>query len=113
MPKENYTKEMTEELSAAYKAAGDDKARALVVESFAEKFGKTKPSIRQKLVREGIYIKKEYRTKSGDKPVTKEQLVLLLADRIGCLADQLQGAEKATKSALQTILDALPDKIES
>lgn len=105
----NYTKEQTAELRAAYKAADSQESRDAVVEAFAQKFGKTKPSVRQKLVREGVYVAKEYETKTGEKPETKEAIVEEMAKLIGCSADQLSGFERATKSALRRVRSALQD----
>jgi len=106
----NYTPEQTAELVAAYQAAEGYEAKAAVVTAFAEKFGRSIASIRQKLVREGVYQKKEYQTKRGERPVKKEKL----ADKIGQLVPSLSEGElssltKANKSALNKILTALEE----
>jgi hypothetical protein len=100
----NYTDEQTSELVAAYEAAETPEARDAVVEEFAETFGKTVRSIRAKLVREGVYVKKAYKTKTGGKPETKEGVVCDIAAILGVDADaKLGGLEKANKGALQLI----------
>ena len=104
----NYTEAQTSELVAAYEAAETPEARDAVVESFAEEFGKTVRSIRAKLVREGVYVKKVYKTKTGGKPETKESIVGDIAATLGVDADsKLGGLEKANKGALSLIRASL------
>lgn len=93
----NYTPEQTAALKAAY-------IEGQTVESIAQAMGKTVRSIVAKLSREGVYKKKEYVSKTGEKPVKKDEL----ADRLTELC-QLSEAEadsltKATKTALQKII---------
>lgn len=102
---ENYTKETTAALVAAYEQA----PTAETVAAWAEKLGKTAASIRMKLVREGAYKKAEYVSKTGEKPTPKADL----ADAIGRVL-QLKEAdvtslEKASKIALQAIFKALAE----
>lgn len=96
----NYTPEMTAKVLAAY-AAGD------TVEAIAEMAGKTVRSIVAKLSREGVYQKKVYVTKSGEKPVKKDAH----ADAIGAILQLSEGEvdslTKANKSALRKIFEAL------
>ena len=73
----NYTPEQTAELVTAYQAA----PTAETVSAFAEKLGKTTRSIVAKLSREGVYKKKEYVGKTGEKPVKKDALADKLAVR--------------------------------
>lgn len=104
----NYTEEQTAELVAAYVAAENEEQRNEVVEGYAELFSKTKPSIRAKLVREGVYVKKAYKSKTGAKPETKEEIVSDIARAMGVDADaKLGGLEKATKGALKLIRQTL------
>lgn len=96
----NYTPEMTAKMLADY-AAG------VTVESIAETMGKTVRSVVAKLSREGVYKKKEYVTKTGEKPVKKD----IHADQIGALVGLSEGETdsltKANKTALVKILEAL------
>jgi hypothetical protein len=96
----NYTPEMTEKVLAAY-AAGE------TVETIAEMAGKTVRSIVAKLSREGVYRKKEYVSKTGEKPVKKDAH----ADAIGAILQLSEGEidslTKANKSALRKIFEAL------
>jgi hypothetical protein len=101
----NYTPEQTAEMVATYVA----NPTADTVAFLAAGMGKTVKSVVAKLAREGVYKKAEYVGKTGEKPVTKEALVAQLADALGVPAEQLNGVEKATKSALRLILDGLTD----
>lgn len=96
----NYTPEQTVALVADY-AAG------MTVETLAEKFGKTTRSVIAKLSREGVYKKKEYVSKTGEKPVKKDAT----ADAIGAILrlseGEIESLTKANKTALRKIFDAL------
>lgn len=98
-----YTTEQTVELVNAYKA----EPNAETVAAFAEKFGKTVKSVIAKLSREGVYQKKEYVSKSGQKPEKKDSV----ADAIGAILKMSDGEidslAKANKTALQKIFTAL------
>jgi response regulator RpfG family c-di-GMP phosphodiesterase len=107
MAKANYTVEMTEEVVAAYSAAESEAAREEVVAHFAEKFGKNSKSVRAKLVREGVYVKKEYKTKTGGDVERKDAIVENIASALGVSSDAVGSLEKATKKALTLIRAAL------
>lgn len=98
-----YTAEQTVELVNAYKA----EPTAETVAAFAEKFGKTVKSVIAKLSREGVYQKKEYVSKSGQKPEKKDSV----ADAIGAVLkmteSEIESLTKANKTALQKIFQAL------
>lgn len=98
-----YTTEQTVELVEAYKAEPTQET----VAAFAEKFGKTVKSVIAKLSREGVYQKKEYVSKSGQKPEKKDSV----ADAIGAILKMSDGEidslAKANKTALQKIFTAL------
>lgn len=104
---ENYTVEMTAELVAAYKAADTTEARSDVVNTFAEKFGKTVNSIRAKLTREKVYVAKTYTNKKGETPVKKDALVASIAAKIGMSEDVASSLEKVNKNVLEAILKNL------
>lgn len=109
MPKApNYTPEMTAIMIEEYTAAETDEARAAVVEDLAARFEKKLASIRQKLSREGVYVKATRVAKDSQPSVTKAKLVSAIADRIGVPAETFESLEKATKPVLQKILAALP-----
>ena len=96
----NYTPEQTAQLVNAYKAGES-------VESIAYTMGKSVRSIVAKLVREKVYVKKEYKTKSGEKVVKKDAH----ADAIGAILkmpeNDIESLTKANKSALKAIFEAL------
>lgn len=96
----NYTPEMTAQILKGY-------SEGVSVESLAEATGKTVRSIVAKLSREGVYRKKEYVTKTGEKPVKKD----FHADRIGTFCGLSEGETdsltKANKGALVKILAKL------
>ena len=96
----NYTPEQTAQMVADY-AAG------VTVEKIAETLGKTVRSVVAKLSREGVYKKKEYVSKTGEKPIKKDAH----ADAIGAILKLSEGEidslTKANKSALKTIFEAL------
>ena len=97
----NYTPEQTVELVTAYQAA----PTAETVSAFAEKLGKTTRSIVAKLSREGVYKKKEYVGKTGEKPVKKDALADKLAELAGLTEAEATSLEKASKTALQKLID--------
>ena len=98
-----YTPEQSIELLEAYQANPTPET----VEAFAVKFGKTVKSVIAKLSREGVYQKKEYVSKSGQKPEKKDSV----ADAIGAILKMSDGEidslAKANKTALQKIFTAL------
>jgi hypothetical protein len=96
----NYTPEQTQDIVAGY-LVGES------VESIADRMGKSVRSIVAKLSREGVYKKKEYVSKTGERPVKKDAH----ADAIGAIL-QLSESDtdsltKANKSALKAIFTAL------
>ena len=99
----NYSEEVTATIVAAYAA----NPTMQTVRDLAEIYEKTTKSIIGKLSREGVYQKSSYTTKTGNKPVTKIELVTQLADYLGIDVDSIAGLEKSPKAALQKILDEL------
>lgn len=98
---QNYTAEQTAQLVAGYV---DEK---MTVEALAEKFGKSVRSIVAKLSREGVYQKKVYTTKNGEKVQKKDET----ADAIGAVLKlteaETESLTKANKTALVKIFTAL------
>ena len=96
----NYTQEQTQSLIADYQAG-------VTIEQLAMQFGKSVRSIVAKLSREGVYQKKQYKTKTGE-PVVKKDAH---ADAIGAILrlpeNDIESLTKANKSALKAIFDAL------
>ena len=96
----NYTPEQTQAVLDAY-------ANGSTVEAIAETVGKSVRSIVAKLSREGVYKKKEYKTKNGEAVVKKDAH----ADAIGAILrlpeNDIESLTKANKSALKAIFEAL------
>ena len=97
----NYSPEMTEHVVARYQEGETDEQRDAILAELSEETGKTVKSLRAKLVREGVYVAKTYKSKTGAKPETKEEIVADIARTMGVDADStLSGLEKATKNCL-------------
>jgi hypothetical protein len=99
----NYTPEMTLQIVEAYKA----NPTADTVATLAETFGKTVRSIVAKLSREGVYQKKEYVTKAGERPVKKDTHADAIGAILGLSEGEVDSLTKANKSALVKIFAAL------
>lgn len=96
----NYTPEQTVKMVSDYQSG-------ITVETIAESMGKTVRSVIAKLSREGVYQKKAYVSKTGEKPVKKDTV----ADAIGAILrlteSEIESLAKANKSALQKVFNAL------
>jgi len=96
----NYTAEQTQSLIADYQSG-------VSVEQLALQLGKSIRSVVAKLSREGVYQKKQYKTKTGESVVKKDSV----ADAIGAILrlpeNDVESLTKANKSALKAIFDAL------
>lgn len=97
---ENYSAEMTEALRVAYETNKD-------TDALAKQFGKTSRSIIAKLSRMQVYVKPEYKTKTGETPISKEEIVADMATLLNVDVEVLESLEKANKTALQIVFDAL------
>ena len=102
----SYTKEMTKEMVEAY----NETPTRETVNMLSEKYSKSVKSIIGKLSREGVYRREVDTTKTGDKPVTKQELVAEIATLLDVEDWKLTGLEKSPKQALKTIKDALNDE---
>jgi lysyl-tRNA synthetase class II len=95
----NYTPEETLFMVEAYTAEPNRET----VEKLAEKLEKSIKSIIGKLSREGVYQRAAYKSKSGDDPVTKMELVNNVAENLGIEIDDLFGLDKSPKAALKAL----------
>lgn len=91
----NYTQEQVAEMVAAYRAGTS-------IEDLAKNLGKSTRSVVAKLSREGVYESKA-KAKVAAGRVTKEQMVALLADRMGEDVEALKSLAKAEKVALELV----------
>lgn len=94
-----YTADQVAEMVERY-----NKGTGETVEVLAEAFGKTIKSVIAKLSRERVYQPKIGKT-AGEKGMTKAQMVEVLAMKLGTSAEVVESLEKATKDALQAVLN--------
>jgi hypothetical protein len=94
----NYTAEQEQAMLAV---GTIDNAKAL---ELAAKFGKDVKSVRAKAVRMGIYQAKAKVSKTGGPVESKEKIAADIASLVG---KNMEGLEKAPKTALQAIRAAL------
>jgi len=99
----NYTEEQVELMIEAYKSNPSRET----VENLAEDLDKSIKSIIGKLSREGVYKKTVYKTKTGEDPETKKQIVQDLADKLDINYEAVAGLEKAPKTALKILREAI------
>ena len=96
-----YTNEEVEYLTEKYDGTPGS------VHVLAKELNKTPRSIISKLSRMGIYQKKEYVSKTGEKPVTKLELVAQIAEALSCQPNELEGLDKTPKEVLRRMLKCL------
>ena len=99
----NYTEEQVELMINAYKSNPSRET----VENLAEDLDKSVKSIIGKLSREGVYKKTIYKTKTGEDPETKKEIVQELAERLDINYEAVAGLEKAPKTALKILRSAI------
>ena len=99
----NYNEEQTQYIVEQYVS---DPTKA-TVDRLAEELEKSPKSIIGKLSREGVYRRSVYKTKTGESPVTKEQLVREIEDALGLGNEELAGLEKSPKNILKQLRDSV------
>ena len=97
----NYTETEVERMRSKYQ----ENPTREVVEELADELDKSIKSIIGKLSREGVYKKAVYRTKTGELPVTKAEIIVKVANMIGADSTKLIGLEKAPKQELKYLLE--------
>lgn len=102
----NYTDQQVKHMIAEYKSNPSRET----VETLSEELDKSIKSIIGKLSREGVYKKTVYKTKTGEDPVTKKEIVQELAELLGIAYEAVAGLEKAPKSALKILREAIGDE---
>ena len=95
----NYTEDQTKYIVDAYTA----EPTMHTVMSLAERLDKTHKSIIGKLSREGVYERAVYKSKSGESPVTKAEIVNAIAENLGIEVESLVGLEKSPKATLKAL----------
>ena len=101
----NYTEDQTKHIIEAYQRNPNRDT----VEMLADELQKSVKSIIGKLSREGVYRREIYKTKSGELPVTKVEIVSNIADSLGIEVESLAGLEKAPKATLKKLEEALKE----
>lgn len=97
-----YTSEQTIKMVGDYTAMPTSET----IEKLAQEFGKTVKSVVAKLSREGVYKKKEYVSKTGEKPVKKDELANELQEAFNLTESEADSLTKANKTALAKILNS-------
>jgi len=101
----NYSNEQVSLMIEKYQAKPDRET----VDKLAEELNKSIKSIIGKLSREGVYRKAVYKTKTGELPVTKAELIIKIADTLNANSEKLKGLEKAPKQELKYLYELLGD----
>ena len=96
----NYTEEQVDYMVKAY----SDQPTRETVNALAEELNKSVKSIIGKLSREGVYKKTVYKTKTGEDPITKKELVEELAGILDISANSIVGLEKSPKADLKNLV---------
>ena len=96
----NYTVEQTAKMIQDYLAG-------ITVEAIATELGKTARSVTMKLVREKVYTKKEYKTKTGELVTHKAELADAIGKVLNMSESDTTSLESCNKNALQVIFTAL------
>ena len=96
----NYTEEQVKHMVKAYK---DNPSRE-TVDELAEELNKSVKSIIGKLSREVVYKKTVYKTKTGEDPITKKELVEELAGILDINLSSIVGLEKSPKADLKNLV---------
>lgn len=98
-----YTETQTQKIIEIYTA----NPTLETVDRLSVRFNKPRKSLISKLVKEGVYVAKGYRSKTGEKPITK----LALVRNIEHILDlKLPGLDKAPKGTLKMLFEALSDE---
>ena len=99
----NYTQDQVEFMVNQYRLKPDRET----VDMLADNLDKSIKSIIGKLSREGVYRKAVYKTKTGEIPVTKAQLVENLAELLEIPSSKIMGLEKAPKQDIKFLHDTI------
>ena len=102
----NYTQEQVDYMKEIYKAEPSKET----VQGLANELNKSVKSIIGKLSREGVYQKTEYLSKTGERPITKKQMVEIIAKELVGESSKLAGLEKAPKADLKYLLDLVSEE---
>ena len=79
------------------------------VERLMTLLNRPKKSIIAKLVKEGVYVTRGYRTKTGEIPITKLEMVRSIEDALDI---SLPGLDKAPKGTLKSLSNAIREQTQ-
>ena len=99
----NYTESETTYMVDLYK----ENPTADTVEVLVEQLKRSKKSIIGKLSREGVYRREVYVSNTGEKPITKVEIVSNIADALGIEVSDLAGLERSPKETLKKLSKAV------
>ena len=102
----NYTQEQVDFMKNTY----SEEPTRETVQKLSNEMNKSVKSIIGKLSREGIYQKTEYLSKTGERPITKKQMVIIIAKELVGDSSKLEGLEKAPKADLKYLLDLVSEE---
>ena len=97
----NYTEEQVQYMVDQYTA----KPNRNTVDLLADELNKSIKSIIGKLSREGVYQKAIYRTKTGEVPMTKGEIIVKVAYLLDADYKRLAGLEKSPKQDLKYLYE--------
>ena len=103
----NYTSEQVELMKKAYQ---NNPSRE-TVEKLADDLDKSIKSIIGKLSREGVYKKTVYKTKTGEDPITKKEIVQNISTLLQINYEAVAGLEKAPKADLKILMTTLEEML--
>jgi len=103
----NYTSEQVEEMTSAY----THNPTRETVDILADKYNKSIKSIIGKLSREGVYQKQVYKTKTGEVPMTKQEIVGMMAELLDIDSSKIMGLEKAPKQDIKFLSEVVSKRI--
>jgi hypothetical protein len=104
----NYTEAMVARLHEVYDGSSSENERDEQVAALAAELDRSPASIRAKLTREGIYVPKA-KAPAGKNVVRKADLVRYIAAQLNVHVEVVESLEKANKSALARVAQALTD----
>tara|TARA_R100000734_G_C3315754_1_gene107899 strand:+ start:866 stop:1168 length:303 start_codon:yes stop_codon:yes gene_type:complete len=99
----NYTPDTVEYMKKRY----IEEPTRETVDDLAEELDKSVKSIIGKLSREGVYKRTIYKTKTGETPVTKLEIVGNIVEKLGGVEADFLGLEKAPKQVLKKLEELL------
>ena len=102
----NYTDAQVENMVSIYTATPTRET----VNSLAKDMDKSIKSIIGKLSREGVYQKAIYKTKSGEVPMTKAEIIMSMAELLDIDSTKIMGLEKAPKQDIKYIYEIIEER---